>query len=420
MPTKKFFTVDDHVLGAGHVPLPVLADAYGTPAYIYSADAILHQIDRLRGALGPDILLAYACKANSNAAILALMASRGLGADVVSGGELQRALNAGIPASKIVFSGVGKTDDELGLAMHHGIYQINIESASELDRLIALNPARPVRVAFRLNPDVDANTHVKISTGHGDSKFGMPAAEIQALYARAAAHDFIKPVGLTVHIGSQLTGLGPYRAAFAKLAALARTLPQLETIDIGGGIGVVYAGEAPFDLDGYAALVRDLLAPLNLALIAEPGRFLVAGAGLLLTRITHIKTTPGRPIIIVDAGMNDLIRPALYDAIHKVQPVMPSPAVNTHDTVYDIAGPVCESSDIFATAHAMPAPARGDLLALMNAGAYGFSMAGNYNSRLLPVEIMVRGGDHAIIRDRQTFDDLVRGEHIPDWVGGAA
>lgn len=419
MPTKNFFTIDNNVMLAGAVPLPVLAKAYGTPAYVYSADAILHQIDRLRGALGPDILLAYACKANSNAAILALMASRGLGADVVSGGELQRALKAGIPASKIVFSGVGKTDDELRMAMHYAIHQINIESASELDRLMALNPVRPVRVAFRLNPDVDANTHAKISTGHGDSKFGMPAAEIETLHARAAAHGFIKPIGLTVHIGSQITGLGPYRAAFEKLAALASTLNGLETIDIGGGMGIIYAGEAPFDLDGYAALVRDILAPLNLALIAEPGRFLVANAGLLLTRITHIKNAPGRPIIIVDAGMNDLIRPALYDAVHKVQPVMISES-DIHETVYDIAGPVCESSDMFATAHAMPAPARGDLLALMNAGAYGFSMAGNYNSRLLPVEIMVRGVDHAIIRDRQVFEDLVRGEHIPDWAGGAA
>ncbi len=399
-------------LFADDVSLPALAAAHGTPLYVYSAGMIRDNIARLRNALGPDVLIAYAAKANTNGAILSLMAGNGLGADVVSGGELLRALQSGIPAERIVFSGVGKTDAELSLAIEKNIAQINVESGAELERLIALNPQHPVRVAFRLNPDVETDTHAKISTGHGRSKFGMPAAEITRLYHSIKNHPFIHAVGLSLHIGSQLTTLHPLEDAFKILADLAKTLP-VETLDFGGGLGIVYTDESPVDLDGYGRLVHDILKPLGTKLIAEPGRFLVGNAGILLTRITHVKTTPHHPMLILDAGMNDLMRPALYDAIHTIQP-----AIKKQDEsgLYDVAGPVCESSDIFMRATPLSNPVRGDVMALMNAGAYGMSMAGTYNSRPIPAEIMVDGERSAIIRNRQNLADITKDEIIPDWV----
>jgi diaminopimelate decarboxylase len=346
------------------------------------------------------------------------MAKNGLGADVVSGGEMQRALRAGIPADKIVFSGVGKTDAELVLAMLSGIAQINIESGAEMERLIDLSPkfmtARQiVRVAFRLNPDVETDTtHAKISTGHGRSKFGMPAEEIRQLYKKITNHATIRPVGLSLHIGSQLTTLDPLRDAFHRLAALAREL-SVETLDFGGGLGIVYTDEKPVDLDAYGALVRDIMSPLGAKLITEPGRFLVGNAGLLLTAVTHLKTTPNRPMLILDAGMNDLMRPALYDAIHTIQPVI---LKKGRKQDFDVAGPVCESSDIFLRDTEMIDPERNDLMALMNAGAYGMSMAGTYNSRPMPAEILVDGERAAVIRQRQTLDDIIKDERIPEWL----
>jgi diaminopimelate decarboxylase len=410
---NKGFQVRNDILHADDIPLPRLAAEYGTPLYVYSAGLIRDNINRLKAALGKDVLIAYATKANTNGAILSLMAKNGLGADVVSGGELQRALLAGIPADKIVFSGVGKTDEELALAIESDIAQINVESGAELERLIALSPQKPVRVAFRLNPDVETDmTHAKISTGHGRSKFGMPADEIRRLYKNISGHAAIKPVGLSLHIGSQLTTLDPLRDAFHRLADLARELP-VETLDFGGGLGIVYTDEKPVDLEGYGALVREILAPLGARLITEPGRFLVGNAGVLLTRVTHLKTTPNRPMLILDAGMNDLMRPALYDAIHTIQPVM---IKNKKSQFFDVAGPVCESSDIFLRDTAMVAPERNDLMALMNAGAYGMSMAGTYNSRPLPAEILVDGERCGVIRQRQSFDDIIKDERIPDWL----
>lgn len=404
----------DGVLHADAVPLPALAEAHGTPLYVYSASVIRDNIARLRAALGPDVLIAYAAKANTNGAVLAVMAANGLGADVVSGGELQRALRAGIPADKIVFSGMGKTDDELKLAIETGIAQINIESEAELDRLLALDPKTPLRVAFRLNPGVETETtHEKISTGHGRSKFGMPAAEITRLYHSLKNHPSIRPVGFSMHIGSQLTTLDPLAEAFKILAGLAATLP-VETLDFGGGLGIVYTDEQPVDLAAYGRLVDTILRPLGTKLITEPGRFLTGNAGLLLSRVLHIKATLHHPIIVLDAGMNDLMRPALYDAVHMVRPV--AKAVGNEVVSYDVAGPVCESSDFFMRAAPLPPTHRGDLMALMNAGAYGMSMAGTYNSRPIPAEIMVDGERSAIIRTRQSFDDIIRGETIPDWV----
>lgn len=406
------FHYRDHIFYAEDVDFNIVAATYGTPSYVYSAGLIRGNIERLRKALGPDILIAYACKANTNRAILSLMASEGLGADVVSGGELSRAVAAGIPAEKIVFSGVGKTDDELRLAFDHNIGQINVESAAELERIIELNPAKQVRIGFRLNPDVEANTHAKISTGHSESKFGMPAGEIRHLYKEIANHPTVRPTGISTHIGSQLTELDAYRDAFHVLAALAKDI-NISNIDFGGGLGIVYTDEKPADVEGYARLVHEILSPLGKKLATEPGRYLVGNAGVLLSRVIDVKKTPGKPILILDAGMNDLMRPAMYDAIHVMNPV----AMNQNEKIIcDVAGPVCESSDIFLRDWSMPAPARDDLMALMNAGAYGFSMAGTYNSRPLPAEILVDGKNHAVIRARQNLDDIVKGESVPGWL----
>lgn len=403
---------------AGSVSLTELAETYGTPLYVYHADIIRRQVYELRNAFAKILpldhqpLIAYACKANTNGAILRLMANMRLGADVVSAGELARALAAGIPAEKIVFSGVGKTEAELVMALERQILQINIESAAELDSLISLNPPYPVKIAFRLNPDVAPDTHAKISTGHGSSKFGMPADEISDLYDVAMAHGNIHPLGLNLHIGSQITALEPFDAAFRKLAELGRAL-RAETLDFGGGIGVVYNNETPPDLRGYAALVRDHLVPACTRLITEPGRFLVAESGVLLTRVVHVKSTPARPMLVLDAGMNDLIRPAMYDASHRIIPVKDT---HTPPALFDIAGPVCESSDIFARDQILMTPVAGDLMAIMDAGAYGFAMASPYNSRPLPAEVLVDGDRHGLIRKRQTLEDLIANERLPAWM----
>lgn len=407
------------ILYADDLNLADLAWEYGTPLYVYSASRIRQKIGMLSDAFASALppgrrpLIAFATKANTNKAVLNLMASSGLGADVVSGGEMLRAMAAGIPAEKIVFSGVGKTDEELRYAIDHDILQINVESAAELERIMAMKPTRPVRLGFRLNPDVDAGTHAKISTGHSESKFGMPAEEIADLYALAGSIPNLKPVGLSLHIGSQLTSLDPFAAAFENLARLGQKL-KCETLDFGGGLGISYNNEKLVDLNVYAGLVRDILAPLNAALITEPGRFLVGDGGILLSRIIDVKTTTGDPILILDAGMNDLMRPALYDAVHRILPV--SGRGNEYKMTFDIAGPVCESSDIFASAQSLPELKRGDLVALMDTGAYGASMASTYNSRPLPAEIMVDGSRHGLVRKRQTLQDIIRDETVPDWL----
>lgn len=401
-------------LYADEMPVEELARQYGTPLYIYSAGIIRDNITRLRNALGPDILMAFASKANTNRAILSIMAQYGLGADVVSQGEMMRAQAAGIAAEKIVFSGVGKTDGELEFAVEQGIAQINMESGAELERLIALNPQKQVRVAFRLNPDVDAKTHAKISTGKEDNKFGIPADEILYLFKSIKDHKTIKPVGLSVHIGSQLMTIDPFREAFHHLANLAHQLPDVETLDFGGGLGIVYEDETPVDVVEYARAVHEILGPLGKKLITEPGRYLVGDAGILASRVVDIKKTPGRPIVILDAGMNDLMRPALYEAIHVMRPAVEKD--QKEKAAFDVVGPVCESSDVFLTNWSMTQPERGDIMALMNAGAYGMTMAGTYNTRPLPAEILVDGAHHGIIRKRQTYDDIVKDEQIPGWM----
>jgi diaminopimelate decarboxylase len=411
MTANSGFYLRDNVLHADGVPLPTLAKQYGTPAYIYSASLIRKNIAQLKKALGPDVLIAFAAKANTNRAVLNLMAQADLGADVVSGGELIRAQRAGIPTNKIVFSGVGKTDKELAAAFEAGIALINIESGAELERIIALKPSQPIRIGFRLNPDVDSGTHAKIATGHEGSKFGMPASEIRQLHKSIADHPTIYAAGISVHIGSQVTDINAFEESFRRLAELGMEL-NVDTLDFGGGLGIVYINETPPDLDGYAKLVRDILVPLGKKLITEPGRFLVGNAGILLARVIDMKKTQDNPILILDAGMNDLMRPALYDAVHVMKPVIEK---DTPETICDVAGPVCESSDMFLRNWKLPEPVRGDLMALMNAGAYGFSMAGTYNSRPLPVEVLVDGDRHATIRQRQSFDDMVKDECLPRW-----
>lgn len=423
----KGFTEKSGLLHADNVPLTTLANEYGTPLYVYSAGKIRENIKNLQNALAKALpaerqpLIAFACKANSNLAVLRLMQTMGLGCDVVSGGEMTRALRAGIAPDNIVYSGVGKSDEEIGAAIRQNIRQINVESQAELERIAALakEQNKKARITFRLNPDVAAQTHNKISTGRREDKFGMFADEIGELYGWAAAHEHLDIQGLHMHIGSQLTAMAPFRQAYEKLAAFAahlksRNLP-VKTLDLGGGLGITYKDEPAPDLDAYAALIRDIIAPLETGIILEPGRFLVGDAGLLLSRVSYIKEHEDRRYIILDAGMNDLIRPALYDAYHAVRPV--AQRENAPPVTYDIAGPVCETGDTFIKNQSLPTLQKGDLIALMSAGAYGFVMASNYNTRPLPAEILVDGDRYAIITRRQTIDDILEREDVPDWLG---
>lgn len=421
------FTVHDDILHADAVPLPQLAALAGTPTYVYSARKIRANIAALQDAFTAALpaerqpLIAYACKANSHQAVLALCGAAGLGADVVSGGELRRALAAGIPAAKIVYSGVGKSTDEIMLALAHGIRQINVESEPEL-ALIATLARAPVAIALRLNPDVDAGTHAKITTGREDNKFGLPAPRIEKLFAQYKDHPFVKLQGLSLHIGSQLTNLDPFRTAFKRLADFTHHLRAqgyvIATLDLGGGLGIVYENESAPCLLTYARIVREHILPLDTAIVVEPGRLIVGDAGLLLTRVLYIKETDSRRYMILDAGMNDLMRPALYDAWHAVRPVR-------HDAgaellPYDIVGPVCETGDTFAQGRIMPRMQAGELAAIMTAGAYGAAMAGHYNTRPLPAEIMVDGERTAIIRPRADIQAIIEQETVPHWIAGAA
>lgn len=420
------FFEKDHVLHADEVPLTKIAALAGTPSYVYSARRIRANIAALRDAFASELpsdrqpLIAYACKANSNQAILSLCRAEGLGADVVSGGELQRAIAAGMAPAKIVFSGVGKTDDEIRLALSHGIRQINVESEEELARIAAL-AAAPVNVALRLNPNVDAGTHAKITTGKEDNKFGLPAARILAAFTQYHNHPFIRLRGLSLHIGSQLTSLDPFRAAFMRLAEFTRQLRAaghtVDTLDLGGGIGIVYENENAPCLTTYARIVRETVIPLDTALILEPGRMIVGDAGILLTRVVYVKNTETRRYMILDAGMNDLVRPAMYDAWHAIRPVTRNPDADL--LPYDIVGPVCETGDTFARGRVVPETHDGDLMAIMTAGAYGAAMGSHYNTRPAAAEIMVSGTDIAVIRPRPTVQDIIKLDNIPDWIAKA-
>ncbi len=420
------FDIRDGVLHAEDVPLPAIADAVGTPVYVYSTATIERHVAVFKAALadvesgseGP--LIAFAVKANPNRAVLATLARAGLGADVVSGGELLRARAAGIAADRIVFSGVGKTEAEMRLGLEQGIFQFNIESEPEAEMLseVAAAMGRKAPVAFRINPNVAAGTHAKISTGGSEDKFGVAYDRAIAAYARAATLPGLDVRGVAVHIGSQLTDLAPSRAAFAKIGALIAELRAaghaIVTADLGGGLGVPYDPAKPIPPlpADYGVMVREVTRGWNVRLVFEPGRVIVGNAGVMLTRVIRVKPGVTDPFVIVDAAMNDLMRPSLYDAWHDIRAVAPSGATMTAN----IVGPICESGDTFAKKRVMDNVAPGDLVAFMTAGAYGATMANTYNSRALTPEVLVNGDQWAVVRERQPIEALIAADKLPPWI----
>ncbi|WP_411817045.1 diaminopimelate decarboxylase [Hyphococcus sp. DH-69] len=417
------FDYRDNRLHAEDVDIAALANKIGTPFYIYSEATFRRHVKVFSNAFsGTDALVAYSVKANSNLAVLRILASEGTGADVVSAGELARALHAGIPADKIVFSGVGKTTEEMEAALNAGIYQFNVESAPELEALdkVAGELKKHAPVAIRVNPDVAAGGHDKISTGRKEDKFGVAWGSARALYARARELENIEVKGVDLHIGSQIADLAPFEAAFKKAAGLIADLREdgctIERLDLGGGLGIPYgAGEIPPHPDDYAQLIKRVTAPLDVQLIFEPGRMIAGNAGLLVTKLVYVKEGEARKFMIVDAGMNDLIRPALYDAHHDIIPVTRD--LDAKNDRYDVVGPVCESSDFIAKARTLPDMKPGEFMAIMSAGAYGASQSSQYNSRPLIPEILVNGDEYAIIRRRPTFDEMTALERYPEWMG---
>jgi diaminopimelate decarboxylase len=416
------------------VDLARAAEQFGTPLYIYSAGTILDHFHRLDAALAPlDHLICYAVKANSNRAVLKLLVEAGAGFDIVSGGELFRAIKAGADPKKCTFAGVGKARDEIEYAIEQGVYSFNVESEAELEYIDKIAGEKKSRapIALRVNPDVDPHTHAYISTGLHENKFGIALEDAPRIYERAAKMPNIEIVGVQMHIGSQITEAGPFAAAISKVAPLVRDLKskyKIKFFSIGGGMGIIYrralesgpgkwwhdhGGEpSAFSVRDYANAIAPPLSDLGVRVLVEPGRFLVGNAGILLTRVRYIKKSGDKKFAIVDAGMNDLIRPALYRSYHEIVPVEQKVGSERNRKIekIDIVGPVCESGDFFAVDREMPEVREGDLLAIMSAGAYGFVMASNYNSRPLPAEALVRGDKVALIRKRQTWDDLVRGE----------
>jgi diaminopimelate decarboxylase len=410
------------VLHCEDVPLPDIAEAVGTPVYVYSSATMLRHVDVFRAALDPilDPLIAYAVKANPNAAVLATLARAGLGADVVSGGEYRRARAAGIPPQKIVFSGVGKTAAEMALALEGGLYQFNLESVAEAEMLsqVASSMARQAPVGFRVNPDVRADTHAKITTGAAENKFGVPMAEAHAAYARAAELPGLSVQGVAVHIGSQLTDLAPLEAAFGKVGELISQLKargyDIRIADLGGGLGVPYdpAAPSPPSPEEYGEMVRRVAGGWDVRLVFEPGRLLVGNAGVLLTRVIRVKPGAVHPFLIVDAAMNDLMRPALYDAWHAIDAVAPRGG----RMIANVVGPVCETGDTFATAREMDGVEGGDLVVFRTAGAYAAAMSSTYNSRPLTPEVLVDGDRWAVVRARIDIERLIAADTVPEWL----
>jgi diaminopimelate decarboxylase len=417
------FTYRNGLLHCEDVSLEQVARELGTPVYVYSDATLRRHYQVLTDAFtGRDLLIAFAVKANSNLGVLASLASLGAGADVVSGGELQRALAAGIPASRIVFSGVGKSEAEMQLGLARGIFQFNVESLPELHRLsrVASEMGRRAPIAFRVNPHVEAGGHAHISTGTPDTKFGIAWHEADAFYAEASRLPNIDPVGIAVHIGSQILRVEPLREAWEKIVALARRLRErglaISRVDFGGGLGVPYRDEDdPDSPAAYARQAREALGDLDVQLILEPGRLIAGNAGVLISRVEYIKERDGRTFVVLDAGMNDLLRPALYGAHHEVLPVR---AAETGDKAapVDLVGPICESTDRFARDRPMPPLREGDLVAFMTAGAYGATLSSQYNSRPLVAEALVRGDACAVVRRRPTFDEMIALERAPDWI----
>ena len=418
------FDYRNGVLHAEGVNLIALAEAVGTPFYCYASATLERHYNVFAGAFADvDALVCYAMKANSNQAVIATLAKLGAGADVVSGGELLRARAAGIPPHKIMFSGVGKTARELAQAVDEGILCVNVESEAELELLAAIAAAkgRAIDISIRVNPDIDPKTHAKIATGKAENKFGIPISRARDVYARAAKLKGVRIAGVDMHIGSQIVELDPFGDAFALLADFVRELRAdghtIGHIDLGGGLGIPYRedNDPPPDPDAYAKIVKNATRGLDCKLIFEPGRLIVGNAGILVTRVLYVKHGEAKTFVIVDAGMNDLVRPTLYEAHHDIRLVREA-AVGAPRITADVVGPVCESGDFLALDRSLPEPQPGELLAVMTAGAYGAVQAGTYNTRALVPEVLVRADEWALVRPRLTAEELIALDRLPPWL----
>ncbi|MBQ2261213.1 MAG: diaminopimelate decarboxylase [Loktanella sp.] len=418
------FLYRNGALYAEDVPLAEIAAAVGTPFYVYSTATLTRHFQLFDDALGfADHLVCFAMKSLSNQAVLRVLAQAGAGMDVVSAGEYLRAKAAGVPGDKIVFSGVGKTADEMRLALEGGIRQFNVESEPEMIALDAVAQSLGViaPITLRINPDVDAKTHAKIATGKSENKFGIPISRAREVYALAATLPGLKVVGIDVHIGSQLTDLAPFEAAYAKVAELTEVLRadghEITRLDLGGGLGIPYArsNEAPPLPSDYGAMIERTLGHLGCEIEIEPGRLISGNAGLMVASVIYVKSGEDRDFLILDGAMNDLIRPAMYDAWHDIVPVV-EPAPGTEPARYDIVGPVCESGDTFAKGREIPPMQAGDLVAFRSAGAYGAVMASEYNSRPLIPEVLVNGDQFAVIRKRPSYEEMIARDSLPPWL----
>jgi diaminopimelate decarboxylase len=418
------FELREGELACEGVPLARIAAAVGTPVYVYSTATLQRHYTVLRDALVgaglKDPLIAFAVKANSNVAVLRTLAELGAGADVVSEGEVRRALAAGVPPERIVFSGVGKTEGEVAFALQTGVAEINVESEPELHLVNRVAQSLGVRavVAIRVNPDVEAGGHAKISTGKAENKFGVSLSEAERLYANASNLAGVRPVGVACHIGSQIIDLAPMEAAFGKMRGLVERLRaeglSVERLDLGGGLGVPYFNSpTPPAPDEYAAMIGRVTKGLDVAFAFEPGRMIAANAGVLVSRVVHVHERPeGRRFLVLDAAMNDLIRPAMYDAFHDIRPLRPRAG---EARTYDVVGPICETGDTFTRDRVLPPLEAGDLVAFMTAGAYGAVMSSEYNSRLLVPEVLVKGEEFAVVRPRPTYEDMLQRERPAPW-----
>jgi diaminopimelate decarboxylase len=417
------FQYKDGVLCAEDVRLDLLAEKVGTPFYCYSTATFERHYKIFAGALPAGSLVAFSVKANGNMAVLKTLARLGAGADVVSGGELAKALAAGIPAGKIVFSGVGKTREEMRAGLEAGIYQFNVESEPELAALdeVARSLGKKAPTTLRINPDVDAKTHAKITTGTAETKFGIPFTRARAAYAHTAKLANIEIVGIDVHIGSQITELEPFETAFRLVGEMVSSLRadghKITRLDLGGGLGVPYENSnmPPPDPSAYGAMVARVTKDLDCTLSFEPGRLIAANAGVLVSRVIYVKQGEAKTFLIIDAGMNDLIRPAMYEAHHEIVAVA-EPKVGSPRPRYDVVGPVCETSDLFAADRPLPELKSGDLVAILSAGAYGAVMASDYNARPIAPEVLVSGEQWGIVRPRESYADLIAKDRIPDWL----
>ena len=426
------FAYRDGSLHAEGVDLQRIAAEVGTPVYVYSSATIERHYKLFEAAMkttapAGKTHVFYAMKANGNLGVLKTLGALGAGIDTVSEGEVRKALAAGIPADRIVFSGVGKSEEELRFAVEAGIYQVNIESESELDLLskVSASLGKRQEAVFRVNPDIGAGGHAKITTGSSENKFGVSFEEVGRLYSRAANMPGVRIMGLAVHIGSQIREIDAFEAAYAKMVALVGDLKgeghRVDRLDLGGGLGIPYDIPKTFDygpglIEAYAEMVGRVTKGLDVELGFEPGRLIVGNAGILLTRVLHLNPRPTKQFLVVDAAMNDLVRPAMYEAYHEIWPVAERP-VDAPSVAYDVVGPICESGDTFTTGRALPQLKQGDLVAFMTAGAYGASMSSTYNQRLLVAEVMVKGDQYAVTRPRQSYEELIGLDRAPAWLG---